>query len=163
MMTSSNGNIFCGTGPLCGEFTGHREFRTQRPVTRSFDVYLFCAWIKGWVNNRKAGDLRRHWAHYDVTAMNGVWRLAAIAWTTFLVPYHPCQVTTTHLEEYTATQSSGSQWLGFATGHQDNCFSTVKCRYNAVQYNTIFHTQLRWLKQNIHQSVKFQLTPHTSL
>ena len=23
MMTSSNGNIFCVTGPLCGEFTGH--------------------------------------------------------------------------------------------------------------------------------------------
>ena len=24
MMTSSNENIFCVTGPLCGEFTGHR-------------------------------------------------------------------------------------------------------------------------------------------
>ena len=34
MMTSSNGNIFCVTGPLCGEFTG------QRPVTRSFDVFF---------------------------------------------------------------------------------------------------------------------------
>ena len=100
MMTSSNGNIFRVTGPLCGEFTGHRvhyevtvvkasmmhsyhkpnwemkyypcrfwkdvktwwrhqmetfsallaicagnspvpgEFPTQRPVTRSFDVYF---------------------------------------------------------------------------------------------------------------------------
>ena len=29
MMTSSNGNIFRVTGPLCGEFTGHRRiFRT---------------------------------------------------------------------------------------------------------------------------------------
>ena len=27
---------------------------------------LICARIKGWVNNRKAGDLRRHRAHYDV-------------------------------------------------------------------------------------------------
>ena len=26
MMTSSNGNIFRDTGPLCGEFTGHRSF-----------------------------------------------------------------------------------------------------------------------------------------
>ena len=26
-----------------------------------------CAWINGWVNNREAGDLRRHRAHYDVT------------------------------------------------------------------------------------------------
>ena len=26
-------------------------------------------WINGWVNNRKAGDLRRYRAHYDVTVM----------------------------------------------------------------------------------------------
>ena len=30
---------------------------------------LFCGWINGWVNNREAGDLRRHRAHYDVTLM----------------------------------------------------------------------------------------------
>ena len=40
MMTSSNGNIFRVTGHLCGEFTGPGEFPTQRPVTRSFDVYF---------------------------------------------------------------------------------------------------------------------------
>ena len=40
MMTSSNGNIFRVTGPLCGEFTGPSEFPTQRPVTRSFDVFF---------------------------------------------------------------------------------------------------------------------------
>ena len=34
MMMSPNGNIFRVTGPLCGEFT------TQRPVTRSFDVFF---------------------------------------------------------------------------------------------------------------------------
>ena len=34
MMTSSNGNIFGVTGPLCGEFT------PQRSVTRSFDVFF---------------------------------------------------------------------------------------------------------------------------
>ena len=39
-MTSSNGNIFRVTGPLCGEFTGPGEFPTQRPVTRSFDVFF---------------------------------------------------------------------------------------------------------------------------
>ena len=27
---------------------------------------LICAWINDWVNNREAGDLRRHRAHYDV-------------------------------------------------------------------------------------------------
>ena len=29
MMTSSNGNIFRVTGPLCGEFTGPGEFPTK--------------------------------------------------------------------------------------------------------------------------------------
>ena len=40
MMTSSSGNIFRVTGPLCGEFTGPGEFPAQRPVTRSFDVFF---------------------------------------------------------------------------------------------------------------------------
>ena len=40
MMTSSNGNIFRVTGPLCGEFPAPGEFPTQRPVTRSFDVFF---------------------------------------------------------------------------------------------------------------------------
>ena len=39
-MTSSNGNISHVTGHLCEEFTGPGGFPTQRPVTRSFDVYL---------------------------------------------------------------------------------------------------------------------------
>ena len=40
MMTSSNGNIFHVTGPLCGEFTGTGEFPAQRPLTGSFDVFF---------------------------------------------------------------------------------------------------------------------------
>ena len=68
MMTSSNENIFRVTGHLCWEFTGPGEFPAQRPVTRSFDVF-FCARINDWVNNREAGDLRRHRGHYDVNVM----------------------------------------------------------------------------------------------
>ena len=30
---------------------------------------LICTWINAWVNNREAGDLRRHRAHYGVTMM----------------------------------------------------------------------------------------------
>ena len=30
---------------------------------------LICSWIKGWLNNGEAGDLRRHRAHYGVTVM----------------------------------------------------------------------------------------------
>ena len=38
MMTSSNGIIFRVTGPWGWEFTG--KFPSQRPVTRSFDVFF---------------------------------------------------------------------------------------------------------------------------
>ena len=31
---------------------------------------VICAWINAWVNNREAGDLRRHRAHYDVIVMD---------------------------------------------------------------------------------------------
>ena len=31
---------------------------------------LICAWINGWVDNRMAGDLRHHCAHYYVTVMS---------------------------------------------------------------------------------------------
>ena len=70
MMTSSNGNVFRVTGPLFGEFTGHRWI----PRTKASDAELWyfvwpAPWINGWVNNREAGDLRRQRAHYDVIVM----------------------------------------------------------------------------------------------
>ena len=53
--------ILCaGNSPVTGEFPA------QRPVTRSFDVFFDLAWVKNWADNRDAGDLRRHRAHYDV-------------------------------------------------------------------------------------------------
>ena len=35
---------------------------------------LICAWINGWVNNREAGDLRRHRAHNGITVMLNSWK-----------------------------------------------------------------------------------------
>ena len=44
------------------------EFPAKRPGTRSFDFFLLIGTgTNAWVNNRDAGDLRRHSAHYDVT------------------------------------------------------------------------------------------------
>ena len=34
---------------------------------------LICAWMNGCINNREAGDLRRHRAHYDVTVIYESW------------------------------------------------------------------------------------------
>ena len=38
---------------------------------------LICAWTNGWANNRDAGNLRQHPAHYDVTVMEhrNLWHL----------------------------------------------------------------------------------------
>ena len=70
MMTSSNGSIFRVTGLLCGEFTGHRWI----PRTKASGAELWCfLWsapkINGRVNNREAGNFRRHRAQYDVIVM----------------------------------------------------------------------------------------------
>ena len=48
----------------------------QKGQWRGAWVFLWSAqWINGWVNTREAGDLRRHRAHYDVTAMLSLSRL----------------------------------------------------------------------------------------
>ena len=36
---------------------------------RALMFSLICVYINGWVNNREAGDLRRHHGHYDVNLM----------------------------------------------------------------------------------------------
>ena len=60
---------------------------------RAFIFSLICAWISGWVNNRKAGDLRRHRVHYHVIVI-----LMRIAMTyyfhiiTYIVPATVCKM-----------------------------------------------------------------------
>ena len=56
--------ICAGNSPVPGEFP------TQRPVTRSFDVFFDLRLNNDWVNNVEAGDLRRYRAHYNVTVMH---------------------------------------------------------------------------------------------
>ena len=67
MMTSSNGNIFSVTDPLCGEFTGHRWIPRLRPVTQSFDVLFdlrlnkrLSKQSRGWLSKTPSGSLWRH-------------------------------------------------------------------------------------------------------
>ena len=66
MMTSSNGNIFRVTGPLYGEFTGPGEFPTQRPVTRSFDIYFDLR-----LNKRLS---KQSWGWWFETLSRSLWR-----------------------------------------------------------------------------------------
>ena len=70
MMTSSNGNIFCVTGPLCGEFTGRQWNPSAKASDAKLGYILWSApWMNGWVKNCEAGDSRRQLAHYDVILM----------------------------------------------------------------------------------------------
>ena len=57
-----------GNSPVTGEFP------SQRPVTRGFDVFFDLRHNKRF---SKAGDLRRHRAHYDVKVhvMFYFWRI----------------------------------------------------------------------------------------
>ena len=71
-MTSSNGNIFRVTVPLCGEFTGHRWI----PLTKGqwLGVLMFsliCAWTNRWANTPDAGDFETPSRYYGITVMAG--------------------------------------------------------------------------------------------
>ena len=55
--------ICAGNSPASGEFP------TQRPVTKSYGVFIDLRLINVRVNNHEAGDLRRHRTHYDVIVM----------------------------------------------------------------------------------------------
>ena len=79
VMTSSNGNNFRVTGHLCGEFNGDAllaictgnspvtgEFSAQRPVTRSFDVFLDLRL------NQRLG--KQWWGWWFETPSSSLWR-----------------------------------------------------------------------------------------
>ena len=85
MMTSSMETFsallaFCArNSPVIGEFPA------KRLVTRSFNVFFGQPLNKNsWVNNRDAGDLKRHCVHYDVIVMISGKKA-------FLMGDHPCE------------------------------------------------------------------------
>ena len=67
---------------------------------------LICAWINARVNNREAGDLRRHRGHYDVNVMN----LMHNCWG---VLYHDDSMSNHHLRCWNIDLSS--------VGSSENC------------------------------------------
>ena len=79
MMTSSNGNIFRVTGPLCGEFTGPGEFPAQRPVTRSFDVFFDLR-----TNKRLS---KQPWGWWFETPSWSLWRHCNVAMWPFILTW----------------------------------------------------------------------------
>ena len=61
MMTSSNGNFFRVTGPLCGEFTGDRWIH----LTKASDAELWCLlWSAPEQTVEQTIETRSLWRHY---------------------------------------------------------------------------------------------------
>ena len=59
--------LSAGNSPVTSESPVNSPHKGQWHGALVF--HLICAWINGWVNIRKAGDLRCHRAHYDVIVM----------------------------------------------------------------------------------------------
>ena len=113
-MTSWNGNIFRVTGHLCGEFTGPwRQWRGALMFS------LICVWINGWVNNREAGDLRRHRGHYDVNVMSQQSAAAGLLpyCHDFMVPYEAMNLAHNVVIKWKHFRVTCPLW-GETTGHR---------------------------------------------
>ena len=55
--------LYVGNSPVAGEFPRKGQRRGALMLS------LICPLINSWVNNREAGDLKRHRAHYEVIVM----------------------------------------------------------------------------------------------
>ena len=82
-MTSWNKNILRVTGLCAGNSPVTGEFPPPPPPPQgqwrgALMFSLICAWTDDWVNNRNAGDLRRHGAHYNVTIMYEIYQYCII-------------------------------------------------------------------------------------
>ena len=67
MITSPNGNIFRVTGPLCGEFTGHRWI----PHTKASDAEPCCFSLICALNKRLS---KQSWGWWFETPSRSLWR-----------------------------------------------------------------------------------------
>ena len=68
MMTSSNGNIFRVTGPLCGEFTGACTKTSEAEIWYIFDLRL----------NKRLSKRSRGW--WFETQSSSLWRHCSALW-----------------------------------------------------------------------------------
>ena len=83
--------------------------------------WLICAWINGWVNIRKAGNLRHHRVHYDVTAKASINRQEYIL-LSGLVKSRSREMSITIIASFWNLTG------GSVTGHTSTIFSFSLCR-----------------------------------
>ena len=163
MMTSSNGNFFRVTGPLCGEFTGPGEFPTQRPVTRSFCVF-FDLRLNKRLNKQSWGWWfetlsRPFWRHRNGRYLNQHWNIVDLIGTLgtnfneILIGIHIFSFTKMHLKMSSVKWRSSSLGLNVLMSGCQCVWNQhrriwgnhvrVGSSYNADRYNTILHIMLQ--------------------
>ena len=119
-MTSSNGNIFRVTGPLCGEFTGPGEFPTQRPVTRSFDVFFDLR-----LNKRLS---KQPWGWWFETPSRSLWRQCNVLFHKYSSSFYRSRYQKLQLF---SRQGIPGPKPGFFVGSDQQIISGVCCHLNA--------------------------------
>ena len=104
---------------------------------------LIWAWINGWVNNREAGDLRRHRAHYEVTVMNFFHIYALVFYRSqkcFWKPYYYSHFKMAfYLSQQVQNESaSDSCWLLMSNNTIDKLLITLHSEVGQAQWlNTL--------------------------
>ena len=144
MMTSSNGNIFRVTGPLCGEFTGPGEFPAQRPVTWSFDVFCDLRLNKrlskqqwGWWFETPSRSLRRH---CNATIGCLLWVLSLINVWCLQVPQCYNYITCYNWPVITKSYEF-IWWLEYYTNSPVNAPFSLNCYLQAFKASGVIHPQ----------------------
>ena len=140
MMTPSNGNIFSRSWPFVWGIHRSPVNSPHKGQWRGALTFsLICTWINGWVNNRKAGNLRRHRAHYDVTIMSSShsalnlpnnWLIKWRAWNT-LCSNHTSAIYGTGPARHWLIDKLVVQQSVFACNHfHGQCTGAVICSVN---------------------------------
>ena len=128
MMTSSNENIFRVTGPLRGEFTGHRWI----PFTKASDAELWCFFYLR-LNERLRKQSRDWWFE---TPLRSLWRHCNVQFFTVLGhdSDNKCVCISHQTAGFMAALNQACLW-----GLYNPSLSAAKCRpCHRQQFQTVF-------------------------
>ena len=130
-MTSSNGNIFRVTGPLCGEFTGFRWI----PRTKASDAklcFFFYLRVNKWLRKQSWGWwfetlLRSLWRHRNEIVCHTQPFNIALTNSYMVQPYN-----------FTSSLTSALEWIIFlgVDVYQTHAISCNFCEYHCILVGT---------------------------
>ena len=137
-MTSSNGNIFCITGPLCVEFTGHRWI----PLCCFYPLTAVSTYIRDLNLDNQWGKSHQHaqCLQHNKTSYK---KKLAINTLQFLQQYYRNWPTHYH------KMLLNSRWIPLRKASDAVIFSLTCAWTNGWVNITCFETAVRWMSQNL--------------